>query len=271
MKKAFTLIELLVVIAIIAILAAILFPVFAQAKEAAKKTSCLSNTKQIGLSFMMYANDNDDNYVSLNTGFDSDEGPWMAMWWSYMPLIQSYQKSVALFDCASAKDNSRIKLSQITTANPTYTESLAVSYPMNQIGANSWVVCQSGDPTNSGAVNGSSVGKPAELPVMADSSMGVFHLPTRVINANWPISLWWENNASLIPQIQPQYARHRQGSNITWADGHSNYKTQDQMGPLPDRGTPGTDTDFGASWVGSQHPDFYRYGLPVVPDDPRLQ
>jgi prepilin-type N-terminal cleavage/methylation domain-containing protein/prepilin-type processing-associated H-X9-DG protein len=58
--QGFTLIELLVVIAIIAILAAILFPVFAQAKEAAKKTSCLANVKQIMLGFMMYSNDVDD-------------------------------------------------------------------------------------------------------------------------------------------------------------------------------------------------------------------
>jgi prepilin-type N-terminal cleavage/methylation domain-containing protein len=60
LKKAFTLIELLVVIAIIAILAAILFPVFAQAKAQAKTSVCLSNNKELGLAFMMYANDADD-------------------------------------------------------------------------------------------------------------------------------------------------------------------------------------------------------------------
>ncbi len=65
-KRAFTLIELLVVIAIIAILAAILFPVFAQAKDAAKKTSDLSNTKQITLAMMQYSGDYDDYSVPVN-------------------------------------------------------------------------------------------------------------------------------------------------------------------------------------------------------------
>ncbi|HEY3783428.1 MAG TPA: prepilin-type N-terminal cleavage/methylation domain-containing protein [Fimbriimonadaceae bacterium] len=70
MKKAFTLIELLVVIAIIAILAAILFPVFAQAKAAAKKTADLSNQKQIALGLIMYTNDYDDTFPQ--TSYEQD-------------------------------------------------------------------------------------------------------------------------------------------------------------------------------------------------------
>lgn len=87
-KRAFTLIELLVVIAIIAILAAILFPVFAQAKNAAKKTSDLSNMRQVGVSFMMYANDNDDLFPL--TSFPAATNSWAIR-------CQPYIKSWALF------------------------------------------------------------------------------------------------------------------------------------------------------------------------------
>jgi prepilin-type N-terminal cleavage/methylation domain-containing protein len=83
MKKAFTLIELLVVIAIIAILAAILFPVFAQAKEAAKKTADLSNVKQIGTGTAIYLSDNDDLYP-LQAGMDTT-GRWGFNYGKYVP------------------------------------------------------------------------------------------------------------------------------------------------------------------------------------------
>src|SRR5450432_2755109 len=75
-KKGFTLIELLVVIAIIAILAAILFPVFAQAKAAAKKASCLSNLRQLGTATLMYLNDYDypQSVYSLDAKIDPGTG-----------------------------------------------------------------------------------------------------------------------------------------------------------------------------------------------------
>ena len=73
-KRGFTLIELLVVIAIIAILAAILFPVFAQAKQAAKKTAAISNMKQGTLASQMYANDYDDAYMLSDSGSINGSG-----------------------------------------------------------------------------------------------------------------------------------------------------------------------------------------------------
>ena len=83
MKRAFTLIELLVVIAIIAILAAILFPVFAQAKEAAKKTADLSNIKQLGTANAIYQGDNDDLFP-LQAGQDTT-GVWGFGYGMYVP------------------------------------------------------------------------------------------------------------------------------------------------------------------------------------------
>ncbi len=110
MKRAFTLIELLVVIAIIAILAAILFPVFAQAKAAAKKAACLSNTKQIGMGLYMYLTDFDDalpmaNYPNPPAGYT---GPYTAFAWTDGPgisqplwadLMYPYVKSYPVYAC----------------------------------------------------------------------------------------------------------------------------------------------------------------------------
>ena len=119
MKKGFTLIELLVVIAIIAILAAILFPVFAQAREKARQTQCLSNAKQLGTAMSMYTGDWDDGMPCVVTpaisGFD--DAAWHGLYanpWpgnaeyrdyirnhSFVAQLGAYVKNTSMFICPS--------------------------------------------------------------------------------------------------------------------------------------------------------------------------
>lgn len=109
-RQGFTLIELLVVIAIIAILAAILFPVFAQAREKARQASCISNMKQIGVSLLMYSQDYDENMVNhyygafkagsrSNPADTSIPGNLQCSMW--MDVIQPYIKNIQVFNCPS--------------------------------------------------------------------------------------------------------------------------------------------------------------------------
>lgn len=93
-KSAFTLIELLVVIAIIAILAAILFPVFGRARENARRSSCQSNLKQIGLGIMQYTQDYDEKFLIQDVSATS------AYHFAY--ILQPYLKSKQIFTCPSA-------------------------------------------------------------------------------------------------------------------------------------------------------------------------
>jgi len=88
-KQGFTLIELLVVIAIIAILAAILFPVFAKAREKARQASCLSNQKQIGLAFAQYTQDYDEKYSARDMQTDPNHS--MSFRWALQPYIKNTQ------------------------------------------------------------------------------------------------------------------------------------------------------------------------------------
>lgn len=99
-NHGFTLIELLVVIAIIAILAAILFPVFGRARENARRSSCQSNLRQIGLGIMQYTQDYDERGPA--TGIDYDPAPHPASQLvSWRQMIQPYLKSTQLFMCPS--------------------------------------------------------------------------------------------------------------------------------------------------------------------------
>ncbi len=98
MKRAygFTLIELLVVIAIIAILAAILFPVFARAREKARQTSCLSNIKQLGLGDLMYAQDYDERFVNYYRYMPAPN----LYWWG--DVLQPYVMNRQILECPSS-------------------------------------------------------------------------------------------------------------------------------------------------------------------------
>lgn len=137
MRRAFTLIELLVVIAIIAILASILFPVFAQARNAAKKTASINNLKQIGLGSVMYSSDNDDMMLPIKYTYGAPVPPDNGTkFWAN--LVVPYTKNTQIFFCPNDRaDDPYISqttvLGRFDSANQykDYLIGLTPSYGMN--------------------------------------------------------------------------------------------------------------------------------------------
>ena len=182
-KSAFTLIELLVVIAIIAILAAILFPVFARARENARRSSCQSNLKQIGLGVMQYVQDYDEKYPLNNTpGYTGGFAQW-----EYR--LQPYVKSTQIFRCpSSSKGEPYTNVSDGTTT---------ISVPNHfNYGVNEFVISDgqpvgtSGSSNNTpGGLSQASIGATALLPMITDCSGLVTNNVWRILNAshggNW--------------------------------------------------------------------------------------
>ena len=194
-KRGFTLIELLVVIAIIAILAAILFPVFARAREKARQTSCLSNCKQMGLAVMMYCQDYDEYYPArqrplsspfqINGYTHSSAILWYAAIWPYFT-------NVDVFNCPSARDaiwrgqysgNTRYGINTIIGGNNT-------SYMIAEIA------------------------KPSETIIIGESDW------TGANDYGWSNS-WMLHPTPHVSRFIPQ--RHNEGANIVFCDGHAKW------------------------------------------------
>ncbi len=233
-RKAFTLIELLVVIAIIAILAAILFPVFAQAREKARQTSCLSNHKSIATAWLMYSQDYDETMAIGAQSYDQGKRlPWMYQ------LLDPYIKSWAIFDCPSISHDNR---GVFTPGNP-------VAWWWNQqrfanIGFNyTYLATADGSCEYSVGVPIADVAKPAETVAFADTRLSptvaagnfwlhapdtyyrVGPLPDECFfgylgsNAGWE----WPAGASKPTSYGYMDPRHQDGNPVTFADGHVKY------------------------------------------------
>ncbi|RYG75500.1 DUF1559 domain-containing protein [bacterium] len=139
--KAFTLIELLVVIAIIAILAAILFPVFGRARENARRASCQSNLKQIGLGVMQYVQDYDEKYPMRyygGAGVRQDAYSWRRTTFPYTKSTQLYNCPSNTYNSSFAQDSETAKLTDagLTTAEPRFMRSYGINATTSNLGGN---------------------------------------------------------------------------------------------------------------------------------------
>jgi prepilin-type N-terminal cleavage/methylation domain-containing protein/prepilin-type processing-associated H-X9-DG protein len=220
-NRGFTLIELLVVIAIIAILAAILFPVFAKAREKARQTSCLSNLKQLGVATLMYAQDYDEKWMP-NAPWRSDAAPgWTTHSAAGAPQakLAPYIKNLQIFACPSRSDG---KCSTSATpmlgalAYPPEFSGKQVNYGPNRIGNLGLP-----GPANPQTLN--SMGNAADIPAWADTTYGTAIGAQRCVaypKLAWPNAC---NYATYMVTNPGDYSVHNGGSNLCFFDGHAKW------------------------------------------------
>jgi prepilin-type N-terminal cleavage/methylation domain-containing protein len=253
-RAGFTLIELLVVIAIIAILAAILFPVFAQAREQARKATCVSNTKQLGLGTMMYVQDYDEMYpcnswdgAPMGTT-DNDirqDGNRFTLWpWRIMPYLKNKQIFVCTSDPGSGKNG---WTGYSTDPTDCWGIPTPISYGHNQhlfgyggtdrpgpcgdFPAPDWAVFYQ-------PMSLASVPSPASTYMLSDYGRGYMESwwinnlrasnYTRVYNASAPgggASVDATDATWNARRLLPNASRHQLGAVITYADGHSKWRS----------------------------------------------
>ena len=196
-RNGFTLIELLVVIAIIAILAAILFPVFAQAREKARGISCLSNVRQLGTATAMYAQDYDETFpLSIYWTGNFDSSGYLICT-SVFQELQPYVKSAALFTCPSAPKATDFKL-YLNALGLTPSDNMQyISYVPNV------VFFADGDPgfvNNRPVQSYGSIGFPSDQPIFVDGFVG--------------------GGGSFYTPVE---GRHTGGANVAYSDGHAKF------------------------------------------------
>lgn len=224
-KGGFTLIELLVVIAIMSILSAILFPVFVRARESARRASCLSNVKQIGLASQMYTQDYDEYLVSYAYPASPARDPM----YGWQVALMKYIKSPQLFVCPSAY---KISANPAETCDPTI-----VSLDRLGAGTYGYNYTYLGNYTRSGTVYSLSpvsiaaISKSAET-IMATEISGIQGTGFIDPPTSWAtVSAAGCQDGSNPKRIRNNQGKwHGEGSNVLFTDGHAKWMSWSVIG-----------------------------------------